>query len=229
MDMANKHIVDLVSHGEYSISINYFSWQDSVYQETTTNCIARGFPRGPIRDSLSIPLSNRKSAEMKRGDNKTNAFVTQIESLRFKNAFNPYAEICDLCDRPNAAELRRQNLRKVLHAAVENGVESVWIARDLGYRGGRRTGLALTDEVHLQSHSKLLKSAPLHQATKGPAVGERTALIVWRMLNLINAPVFLWNIFPLHPHEPNEPLSNRTHNRAERSACAPCCFGYCNI
>ncbi|WP_306789971.1 uracil-DNA glycosylase family protein, partial [Enterobacter hormaechei] len=37
----------------------------------------------------------------------------------------------------------------------------------------------------------------------------------------INRPVFLWNVFPLHPHEPNAPLSNRCHTRAEREACRP--------
>lgn len=158
---------------------------------------------------------------MKRKCDETDAFVTRIGSLRFQNAFNPYGEICELCDRPDGAQLRRQNLRRVLNAALENGVDSVWIARDLGYRGGRRTGLALTDEVHLTVHAKLLKSAPLRQATKGPAVSERTAAIVWRMLLAINTPVFLWNVFPLHPHEPNEPFSNRTHNRAERDACQP--------
>jgi len=158
---------------------------------------------------------------MRRGESRADAFVSQIQSLRFANAFNPYAQVCGLFDKPDGPELRRQNLRTVLDAALANGVESVWIARDLGYRGGRRTGLALTDEVHLASHAKLLRSAPLHQATRGPAVGERTALIVWRMLHLINAPVFLWNVFPLHPHDPNEPLSNRTHNRAERTASEP--------
>jgi uracil-DNA glycosylase len=162
-----------------------------------------------------------KATEMKRRRNEAEAFVGQIERLRFDNTFNPYAETCSLCDKPNAADLRRQNLRKVLNAVLENGVESVWIARDLGYRGGRRTGLALTDEVHLSAHANLLKSGPLQRATKGPAVSERTALVVWRMLLLINAPVFLWNIFPLHPHEPHEPLSNRNHTRAERTACQP--------
>ena len=28
----------------------------------------------------------------------------------------------------------------------------------------------------------------------------------------------LWNVFPLHPHEPNDPFTNRAHNARERSA-----------
>ena len=48
---------------------------------------------------------------------------------------------------------------------------------------------------------------------------ERTATIVWRALRLIDRPIFLWNVFPLHPHEPSDPMSNRCHTRAERTAC----------
>ncbi len=31
----------------------------------------------------------------------------------------------------------------------------------------------------------------------------------------------LWNVFPLHPHEADDPLSNRCHTRAEREATWP--------
>src|SRR5262249_18488626 len=31
------------------------------------------------------------------------------------------------------------------------------------------------------------------------------------------ANVFLWNVFPLHPHEPDEPFTNRSHSPRERA------------
>jgi uracil-DNA glycosylase len=97
----------------------------------------------------------------------------------------------------------------------------MWIARDLGYRGGRRTGVPLTDEVHLQTAGSLLGGITLSRATRGPIVAERTAAIVWRILSKIGEPAVLWNVFPFHPHELADPLSNRCHTRKEREACWP--------
>jgi uracil-DNA glycosylase len=79
--------------------------------------------------------------------------------------------------------------------------------------------LALTDEVHLDAYSTLFRGLAVEKATKGPAVGERTANVIWRMLSRIGEPVFLWNVFPLHPHEPDDPMSNRCHTARERAAC----------
>ena len=100
-------------------------------------------------------------------------------------------------------------------------VDTIWIARDLGYRGGRRTGVPLTDEVHLGQAAELMGGIALHRATRGPVVAERTAAIVWSMLTQIGEPAVLWNIFPLHPHEADDPFSNRCHTRAEREATWP--------
>lgn len=147
------------------------------------------------------------------------AFTDALSSVQLDNVFNPYADLCELYDRPDSAIRRRQNLELSLSKAVELNVRTMWIARDLGYRGGRRTGLALTDEMHLSSYSTLFRGLPVEKATKGPAMGERTANVIWRLLARINEPVFLWNVFPLHPHEPDDPMSNRCHTARERDAC----------
>lgn len=146
-------------------------------------------------------------------------FVNQLASLQFEHVFNPYADFCPMHDTPKAVDIRRRNLEQVLSAAITNGVDSIWIARDLGYRGGRRTGLALTDEAHLDWQAQLLATPPLLRATQGEMMTERTATCVWRMLRQIEHSVFLWNVFPLHPHPPGQPLANRCHTRREGAAC----------
>jgi hypothetical protein len=146
-------------------------------------------------------------------------FVRALSAVTLENVFNPYADRCALHDRRDAPSRRQKNLALSLNTAIDLQVRTIWIARDLGYRGGRRTGLALTDEVHLKSYSALFRGLPVAKATNGPAVAERTAAVIWTMLLRLQEPVFLWNVFPLHPHEPNEPMSNRCHTKREREAC----------
>lgn len=148
------------------------------------------------------------------------SFVRALSGIALENVFNPYTDRCPLHDRGDAPRRRHQNLAMSLETAIDLKVRTIWIARDLGYRGGRRTGLALTDEVHLDTYSTLFRGMPVAKATKGPAIGERTATVIWQMLQRITEPVFLWNVFPLHPHEPGIPMSNRCHTRRERQVCA---------
>ncbi len=145
-------------------------------------------------------------------------FIDDLAAMDMPNIFNPYTDVCADHDLPNADYLRRRNLSNALNAALELNVRTLWIARDLGYRGGRRTGLALTDEAHLSDHARLLGGIEFERATRGPAIAERTATVIWRMLTRIGEPVFLWNVFPFHPHDPNEPMTNRCHTRSEHHA-----------
>ena len=143
-------------------------------------------------------------------------FVEDLASVSLPNVFNPYADFCPDFDMQDAKTIRKQNLLKAINSAIRQEATSLWIAQDLGYRGGRRTGLALTDEAHLVEHGQMLGQHPFLKATRGPVVAERTAEVVWRALRSINQPVLLWNVFPLHPHLPAQPMSNRCHTRAER-------------
>jgi hypothetical protein len=148
-------------------------------------------------------------------------FVATLAEMRLPAVFNPYADCCDVHDRADAARLRKKNLELFLEAALDKEVEQIWVARDLGYRGGRRTGVPLTDEVHLDFVGRLLGGICLRRATRGPAVAERTAAVVWKVLSRIDQPIVLWNVFPFHPHEPNDPFSNRCHTAAEREQTLP--------
>lgn len=152
---------------------------------------------------------------------RVNRFVSELAAFSGEAIFNPYGDRCDVYDRADAPAIRRANLRHMLSAAIEGGASTLWVARDLGYRGGRRTGLALTDEAHLEDARLMMGGARFRRATKGPAMAERTATVMWETLLRIKEPVMLWNVFPFHPHEADEPMSNRSHTRRERDRAQP--------
>lgn len=147
---------------------------------------------------------------------KASKFVERLCDVQFQNVFNPYSDRCAVHDREDAPHLRAALLESILSKASECPIDSLWLGRDLGYRGGRRTGLALTDDIHINAHLARW-AVETQRPTHGSPVAERTAAVVWQMLRKIDSSIFLWNLFPLHPHEPNAPFTNRNHNAAERA------------
>jgi hypothetical protein len=142
-------------------------------------------------------------------------FVNDLATLKFAHVFNPYSDCCPDHDRPDAAAIRRRNLVSILAAAEMIGTDSIWFGRDLGYRGGRRTGLALTDELHLAALGKAFGNARIERATRTEPVAERTAREIWKMIKRVPVAPFLWNAFPFHPYEPGDPMTNRCHTARE--------------
>lgn len=142
-------------------------------------------------------------------------FISALQQLEFDHVFNPYTDRCPVHDREDAPERRSVNLLSVLEAAAGRSVDALWIGRDYSYRGGRRTGLAFTDDEHLDEHA-LRWGLSLQCPTRGAVVGERSARVVWNILSRIKTTVFLWNVFPFHPHQPGDPFSNRSHVAVER-------------
>ena len=148
---------------------------------------------------------------------KLHPFVNAVAALQFDNCFNPYADRCEIHDHPDAPVRRAAALSAMVESAARKPIDAIWVGRDLGYRGGRRTGLALTDDVHLERHARRW-DVVAQRPTIGAAVAERTATVIWSMLDRIDARIFLWNVFPLHPHELDDPFTNRQHNACERRA-----------
>jgi hypothetical protein len=144
-------------------------------------------------------------------------FVQVLQDASFENVFNPYSDRCERYDTEDAPEKRRKGLLALLTAAGEVSVDSLWLGRDLGHRGGRRTGLALTDDVHVADHAARW-GVGIERATSGPMMAERTAAEIWKVIVQISDPIFLWNVFPFHPYKRHQPLTNRPHNSKEKKA-----------
>lgn len=146
-------------------------------------------------------------------------FIDQLSALSFTGVFNPYRDVCREHDHSEGPSIRRLNLQRYLDAAVAYGMDSVWLGRDCGYRGGRRTGIALTDEIHLELLEQHFGISGMGKATVGPPIKERTATAVWKIIREVNTRVFLWNVFPFHPFEVGNPMSNRRHTAREFTQC----------
>lgn len=150
--------------------------------------------------------------------NSVDTFIDDLAKVRFPNTFNPYSERCPTHDKPSAPGIRRDNLRLIFAEALERETRSVWVGRDLGHLGGRRTGIALIDELRLPLLGERMGILGLAKATRTPDAREATASNIWHMVKgLPEVPVF-WNAFPLHPHKPGIPSSNRPHRRHELAA-----------
>jgi hypothetical protein len=145
----------------------------------------------------------------------SDAFVSSVAALRMRDCFNPYSELCAVHDLPLAPKNRLEILNGIVEHASRTGIDAIWVGRDLGYRGGRRTGLAFTDDIFAPVHAARWQ-VDFKPTTNGPPVAERSAKLIWSVLELLDARVLLWNVFPLHPYQPGSPFTNRNHSASER-------------
>ncbi|MDE2838360.1 MAG: uracil-DNA glycosylase [Chloroflexota bacterium] len=143
-------------------------------------------------------------------------FVDRLRGLAFEDAFNPYTDTDPTHDVDGAPGKRRENLLAVIESASAQRVDDMWVGLAPGHKGARRTGLAFTDDFTLERHGNRW-GVRVERPTHGKLISEDSASAVWEALDGIEGKVFFWNVFPMHPHEPGDPLSNRSYVRsAER-------------
>ncbi|MDQ0577595.1 uracil-DNA glycosylase [Agromyces albus] len=121
--------------------------------------------------------------------------------------------------RPNNA-IRRRNLALYLNQLAERRPAVLLVGEAPGYRGMRITGVPFTNTGILQQgveHFGLLGSANGYEVPDElPVVAaEPTATVMWRTLVELDFLPVLWSAYPLHPHRPGIPLSNRTPSATE--------------
>lgn len=150
-----------------------------------------------------------------RSKGAIDAFLTDLCTYEAERVFNPWTTNCEHVDVRNSFGIRRENLRTVLCACANADEVDVWVGRDLGWRGGRRTGVALVDEYSLDNYALSIEVTELKKATTTPIMRERTATEIHLARMRVSRKLFFWNVFPFHPHEAGKPQSNRLHTRRE--------------
>lgn len=130
--------------------------------------------------------------------------------------FNPYADTDRAVDVPDAASIRRRNIRRYLHAFAGGDGIDLWLGEAPSRFGARRTGVPFTGEGRLVDLSSRLAIAPFEIATTADAPAapsSGTSRQIWGALPA-RLPLF-WNAVMHHPHRAEIALRNRTPSRSE--------------
>jgi uracil-DNA glycosylase len=136
------------------------------------------------------------------------AFVERLaKSPAGQNSVNPF----DPSDRDNA--IRRRNLALYFGQLAERRPATLLLGEAPSYRGMRVTGVPFTNTTILRRgipHFGLLGTANGFEVPDAPRVAaEPTATVMWNALVELDFLPVLWSAYPLHPHRPGDPLSNR--------------------
>ncbi|BCW80100.1 uracil-DNA glycosylase [Arthrobacter sp. NicSoilC5] len=122
--------------------------------------------------------------------------------------------------------LRRHNLELYLQEMLERRPKVLLVGEAPGFRGMRITGVPFTNRVILGGAANSFglfgpgKGYVLPPEAAGVAA-EPTATVLWQVLEEVGFLPLLWSAFPWHPHQPGNPLSNRTPRPSETKLGTP--------
>lgn len=150
-------------------------------------------------------------------------FVASSQPDGKRPYFNPYNDFRPSYEPPSAPDVRRNNLHNYFEHFLTT--PSILILGEApGYRGCSFSGVPFTDEQQLtagrlpfqgrrSSSSEAEQKTNNHKSAKTPrspeGYWEASARFFWGALSKHTQEFLVWNIFPFHPHQPGEPLSNR--------------------
>lgn len=168
---------------------------------------------------------------------KVKLFVQSLVSYHGENTFNPWADFDPDYDVAYARSIRKAQLERYLSRRLASA-RILLVAEACGYQGGRFTGIAMTCErmmlgFHPAVNAKMVIGAPGRRTSRkdSPFIpkesqrlkgfNEPTDTVVWKAVldaGLEPMEFILWNIYPFHPHQPGEMLTNRTPTEKELAA-----------
>ena len=129
-----------------------------------------------------------------------------------EDLFNLYRDRRPELDVDDAPAIRQRNVRSYLEAFDENPPLFL-LAEAPGPWGCRFSGVPITAEAQLLDPEFPLNGAPT--SLEAEPHTEYSAGIFWRTLQPVFPHFFVWNSVPMHPHDPDTPLSIRTPRRSE--------------
>ncbi len=135
-----------------------------------------------------------------------------------EGALNPWREVEEDLDRPDAIRLRRRNLRRYL-GAVAGRPHLLLVGEAPGWRGCRFSGIPFTSEAQLERPD--FPVTGVRTSLGGRPLSEISATIVWGSLLPLFPDFLLWNVFPFHPRPRGRPRANRRPRAGERRRFLP--------
>ena len=152
------------------------------------------------------------------------SFLDDLAAYQTPNTTNLYLP----CGAANChAEQRRINLTLYLSHFLLAGCATLLIGEAPGYKGCRVTGVPFTSEYIIENNRRFREQFPqiVHQYRPNEEFGtgkkESSATCVWQTLEQVKSIPLpcCWNIFPLHPYDPEDTTkgiwSNRTPTHQE--------------
>ena len=132
-------------------------------------------------------------------------FISKLVKLDVPSASNPYQD-----------QHCRDNLQAYLDLLFSDGFTGrVLVGEAPGYLGCAKTGIPFTSERIINEFEHPFLNKLRSNCRIFSNIAESTASMVWNSQADFQNPDLFWNIFPLHPHCPENSEANRPPNKVE--------------